>query len=274
MVASNDFRNLSNADLQKVTQLCEQLHHAEAEDSFVHHCHTTLNQAFCNAHCSAEIYQLNPFELREQELHTVDEHWIPLFKEHVLEHPFARRMPTLTAPEIGMTQMEPTLRKFHRSPLYNEFYEQVGAQNQLWVGIPDGNQLLNCIYSQGSQYTENEMTMLHMIQPHLQAAWKNWRQTRLLKHELNLLKGSIFQSEEEEAMAARIRKTIDALTERQRDMVELVAAGRDNQQMADEFKISVLTVKKHLQMVFKSLEVQHRTELAAQWRKAHYVKLY
>lgn len=85
---------------------------------------------------------------------------------------------------------------------------------------------------------------------------------------------SIFQTEAEEAAAAQIRQMIDVLTPRQCDVVELVALGKDNQQIADDLKISILTVKKHLQMVFQSLEVQHRTELAAKWHHAHSVTLY
>jgi DNA-binding NarL/FixJ family response regulator len=67
---------------------------------------------------------------------------------------------------------------------------------------------------------------------------------------------------------------IDALTQRQRDVVELVAEGRDNQQIADEMQISILTVKKHLQTVFRTLNASHRTQLAATWHRAHSVKLY
>jgi DNA-binding CsgD family transcriptional regulator len=183
-------------------------------------------------------------------------------------------MPTLAGPEVGMTHMESTLKEFHKSTLYNEFYEKVQAQNQLWVGIPDNNQLLNCVYSRETQYTDAELSMLCMIQPHLESAWKNWKRERSFKQELDVLKGSIFQSEEEEAAAARIRKRLDALTPRQRDVVELVALGMDNQQIADELKVSVLTVKKHLQTIFHSMDVHHRTELAAKWHQAHSVKLY
>jgi RNA polymerase sigma factor (sigma-70 family) len=116
--------------------------------------------------------------------------------------------------------------------------------------------------------------MMHIIQPHMETAWKNWKQTRSLKQEVDLLKNSTFQSEEEEATAARLRKNIETLTARQRDVVEWVAHGKDNQQIADELHISVGTVKKHLQLVFQSMEVQHRTELAAKWHQAHSVQLY
>ncbi|WP_407947755.1 hypothetical protein [Pontiella desulfatans] len=33
-------------------------------------------------------------------------------------------------------------------------------------------------------------------------------------------------------------------------------------------------MQKHLELIFQSLEVQHRTQLAAQWHQAHSVQLY
>ncbi|WP_246046699.1 response regulator transcription factor [Pontiella desulfatans] len=70
--------------------------------------------------------------------------------------------------------------------------------------------------------------MAHLIQPHLEQAWKHWKQTRSLKLELGVLKDAIFQSEEQEVAAALLRRTIDSLPPRQREVVELVAAGMDN----------------------------------------------
>ncbi|NNJ71419.1 MAG: hypothetical protein HKP10_09075 [Kiritimatiellales bacterium] len=171
-------------------------------------------------------------------------------------------------------QQEPTLEAFKQSALYNEFYTKVHGQNLLWMAFRDRNELLSCVYLRETEYSDNELAMLHLIQPHMESAWRNWKRTRSLKQEVDLLKKSIFQSEEEEAKVARIRKMLESLTSRQRDVVELVAAGKDNQQIADELKISVLTVKKHLQTIFQSMDVQHRTELAAKWHQAHSVSLY
>lgn len=275
MVGSDRFRNLSNADLQRVMLVCEQVHLAKPSISFIHHCHNTLNQLFSNVHFSAEIYRLDPFHLQEQEINTLNhDRWIPLFKEHIMDHPYVNRIFNQTKPEVSMTHLEPTLKQFHRSALYNEFYNKVQAQNQLWLGLRDGNELLNCVYSREKEYSENHRTMMSLIQPHLEIAWKNWKRTHSFTQELNLLKAPFLQSEEEEAEAARLRKAIDALPPRQREVVEWVANGKDNQQVADEMQISILTVKKHLQAVFQSMGVIHRTELAARWHQAHSVTIY
>jgi DNA-binding CsgD family transcriptional regulator len=273
MIKETLFRHLTRLELQHVMDTCAQLHMADPDESFLHHCHATLDPLLSNVHFSAEIYEVSPLQLREQEIHTLDdEYWIPLFLEHLHDHPYAQRLSGSAGTEVGMTHREPSLKKFRKSALYNEFYGRVEAQNQLWVGIRDGHDLLNCVYSREKEYTENQLAMLCLIQPQLETSWKNWKRARILKRELDRFKKTTLRSEESEAVASRMRKLLNALTPRQRDVVELLASGKDNQQIADELQISVLTVKKHLQAVFQSLEVQHRTELAAKWHQAHSIQ--
>ena len=274
MVATNSFRNLSNADLQKVMQVCSQLHQAEPDQPFVRHCQTVMDQAFACVHHSSELYTLNPFALTELENPTINGRWLELFNQHVHEHPYVELMLGNQQNHLEVIQQNKALKEFKKTALYNEFYEPVQGQNLLWLAYRDDNKLLSCAFLRESEFNDRELAMACLIHPHMESAWKNWRCTRSLKQELDLLKDSIFQAPEEEAKAAYIRRTLDALTARQRDVVELVAAGKDNQQIADELKISVLTVKKHLQMVFKNMDVQHRTALAAQWHRAYSIQVY
>lgn len=274
MVKENSFRNLSGTDLQQVLLICEQLHLADPAVSFVKHCQRVMQNGFSNVHFSAERYQLQPFALLEQPMQTVDEKLLPLFSAHVQEHPYVERILNGSAPEVSMTHREPSLKSFRHSTLFNEFYQPIQAQNQLWVGIEDGNELLTCIYSRPSEYTENELAMMCIIQPHLESAWANWRKIRKLRQELGIFKDTVFQSPEEEARNAAIRKSLDALSSRRRDVVELVAQGLDNQLIAEQLKISIQTVKKHLQSIFQLLDVHHRTELAARWHQAYSISLY
>jgi DNA-binding NarL/FixJ family response regulator len=48
----------------------------------------------------------------------------------------------------------------------------------------------------------------------------------------------------------------------------VVAKGNDNQQIAEKLRISIFTVKKHLQHTFQTMGIHHRTELAALWHEA------
>lgn len=274
MVAPNLFRNLSHTDLQQVMLICEQLHHFRAEQSFLRHCHTVMDQTFACVHHSSEIYALNPFALTELENPTVSAYWLEIFNQHVHEHPYVELMLSERQNHLEVLQQEKSLKQFQNTALYNEFYDKVQGQNHLWLAYRDANELLSCVFLRESEFSDRELAMSQLIHPHVESAWKSWKKMRALKQELNLLKGSIYQSEEEEAAAARMRKTIDALTPRQRDVAELVALGEDNQQVSDELKISIGTVKKHLQTIFQSMDVQHRTELTAKWYQAHSVTLY
>lgn len=275
MGASDSLINLPNTDFQHVLRICEKLHQADPAQSFIHHCHDTLNQAFSQVHISLKLYQLEAVKFKDQEIHTPDHNaWVPVFKEHAIDHSFAEQMFTLISPQKGMTDRNFSLKESQKSVRYNEFYDQADAQNQVWVGLSDRDQLLCCIYSRETEYTEEELAMMCIIQSHLETAWKNWRRSHAFKQELDWLKESLFQSEEEKAATDQLRRRFDALTDRQRDVAELVAQGQDNQQIADVLKISILTVKKHMQRVFQFLEVHHRTQLASKWYQAYSVRLF
>jgi DNA-binding NarL/FixJ family response regulator len=55
------------------------------------------------------------------------------------------------------------------------------------------------------------------------------------------------------------------LTRRQQEIVELVASGASNKQIAQQLVISTKTVKNTLTTVFAKTNTQSRTQLAVQW---------
>jgi len=75
------------------------------------------------------------------------------------------------------------------------------------------------------------------------------------------------------AMAARLLKNAaavragtpedDVLTERELDVLKLVARGSSNAQIAKELVISVNTVKSHLKNILAKLQLENRTQVAA-----------
>lgn len=268
------FRNLTRSELRHVMEACSNLHLADPDKPFVSHCHSVLSQTFAHEHVSSESFEVAPFRPMDQVAPTIGLEWAPFAMEHIPEHPYFPRMSTKLLPDISTTEREPGYRLFTTTPLYNEFYAEIDGSSQMWIGLRDGNELLiNMLYRKRA-YTDAAVSMLEMVQPHLNAAWKSWKQNRAVIKQIQVLRKAACQSEEEEAEAALLRKQIDALPTRQRDVVELVAEGMDNQQVADELGISILTVKTHLQIIFKTLNVQHRTQLAAKWHNAFCVKLY
>ena len=62
--------------------------------------------------------------------------------------------------------------------------------------------------------------------------------------------------------SARAFEPIDALTEREEEVLATVAIGRTNAEIADELHISLSTVKTHLASVMTKLRARNRVELA------------
>ncbi|HIB68837.1 MAG TPA: LuxR family transcriptional regulator [Phycisphaerales bacterium] len=56
---------------------------------------------------------------------------------------------------------------------------------------------------------------------------------------------------------------LDVLTEREREVLDLLAEGLTNSQIADKLFISANTVKRHLKSVFEKLDVNNRAAAAA-----------
>ncbi len=63
------------------------------------------------------------------------------------------------------------------------------------------------------------------------------------------------------------RPTAVPSTAREREIVELVAQGRANRQIAEELYISEKTVSRHLANVYVKLDVGSRTAAAAWWHE-------
>lgn len=269
------YKNLSHADLERVMDICERLHQAKPRESFLRHSYRSLNQALESMRFSTAVYNFKPFRLMEQKINTPEyEHWVEVFKKHVLDHPDHRFFIATIESGRDMMPLKFAAKEFHYSCLCTELYNKLHkGPCQLWLGIQDDNELLICIYTYESECSEERLAMICLIQSYLESAWINWKRVSILEKKMNLVKNSAFQSDEEKAVGAQIREALGSLTERQRDVVKQVALGKDNQQVAEELGISVLTVKTHLKTIFQSLDVQHRTELAAKWHVAYFVHL-
>jgi DNA-binding NarL/FixJ family response regulator len=57
------------------------------------------------------------------------------------------------------------------------------------------------------------------------------------------------------------------LSEREYEVMERVAVGKYNKEIADDLNCKITTVKKHLQNIFPKLEVQNRTEASIKFLK-------
>ena len=59
-----------------------------------------------------------------------------------------------------------------------------------------------------------------------------------------------------------------ALTARERDLIELIAQGCDNAQMAAQLGLSEITVRNYITSIFAKLEVENRSQAIVLARKA------
>jgi LuxR family maltose regulon positive regulatory protein len=66
-----------------------------------------------------------------------------------------------------------------------------------------------------------------------------------------------------------VPSTAEALTERETDVLRLIAAGASNQAIADRLVISLPTAKKHVTNILGKLQAQNRTEAVARARALH-----
>jgi len=66
-------------------------------------------------------------------------------------------------------------------------------------------------------------------------------------------------------------KAVESLTERERDVLRLVAQGRANREIADELFVSAETVKSHVGSILLKLEVRDRTQAVVAAYEAGFV---
>ncbi len=69
------------------------------------------------------------------------------------------------------------------------------------------------------------------------------------------------------------RTGVDALTPREREVLQLIAEGRTNQQVADELVVSIKTVEAHKAHIMDKLKAKSRTDLIRYALKRGIVKL-
>jgi LuxR family maltose regulon positive regulatory protein len=103
----------------------------------------------------------------------------------------------------------------------------------------------------------------------LRIAMTEWKDHDLLAYARRLL-AAFYQGDAERPVPPKTvpgGPLIEPLTERELEVLHLVAAGWTNQEIADELVISVRTVKKHVENIHGKLGVRNRTEAGARARE-------
>ena len=136
-------------------------------------------------------------------------------------------------------------REFHRMPLYQEVARPVGVEDmiRLWLD-PQGEGDARLEFdSSRRNFRERDRAVLDVLLPHL----KRFRRDAAARRELT---------------RRRVNET-PRLSPRQREILELVAAGKTNAEIAGLLWISPGTVRKHLENAYERLGVHTRTGAVA-----------
>lgn len=131
-------------------------------------------------------------------------------------------------------------REFERLKIA-EYFRRVGIWHELLVCLPPhGGVERRLMLTRGASdaaFTERDRLLLTLLRPHLT---------------------SLRDRVEAE------RRTVPELTPRQLELLRRVAMGRTNRQIARDLGVSEGTVRKHLENIYRRLDVQSRTEALAE----------
>jgi LuxR family maltose regulon positive regulatory protein len=98
----------------------------------------------------------------------------------------------------------------------------------------------------------------------LKTAITQWRDRDLLAYARKLLAAFAAEGEPPAADQAPL---VGILSERELEVLCLMAAGRSNQEIAGELVIAIGTAKRHVANIFDKLDVRNRTEAVAKARQ-------
>ncbi len=84
---------------------------------------------------------------------------------------------------------------------------------------------------------------------------------RIEKHKTQIIINEIKNSSKDDS--SEISKKIDLLTNRQREVFELILKGKSNKEIMSELYIELSTLKTHINHIYKTLEIINRKEARA-----------
>jgi DNA-binding CsgD family transcriptional regulator len=171
---------------------------------------------------------------------------IAAFDHHFFEHPLVRdhgRNPAAVTRRI--TDLVPEA-EFQRTPLYNEYYRRIGIKHITAVPIHvDRRFLVSFVLNRSiTAFSDRERELLDVVRPHL----------------ANLYRLGVAIDRAHDAPADAAADVAEApLTPREREVLDWVAAGKTNRDIATILGASPRTVEKHLERIYEKLGVETRT---------------
>jgi DNA-binding CsgD family transcriptional regulator len=236
------------------------VHCTTSNEPFSNHLYVVLKEALPSVHFTIDYFSLKPLIFHKPLNKSLPAITFTNFQHFMHQHPGLKKYVEANQC-VGSLLTELNPAQYHKSGLYNEVYRPVDINDQIWFGVGDKNELIAISYSRETAYTEFEQLKLSLIQPQVNLAWKNWKQTRALKTQLLQLQTAQIQSDQQATHAAAMQHALQSLTRRQREIVEQISAGRTNQQISAALNISTRTVEKHIENICTALDVRSRAAI-------------
>jgi DNA-binding CsgD family transcriptional regulator len=163
-------------------------------------------------------------------------HVHPLVREHGRNpHAVTKRISDLVAPDT-----------FRHTGLYNEYYRPLRIEDAMALPLQvDQRFLVSFVLNRGGHgFSERDRELAEILRPHLANLYRlGIAIERTREHPV-----------EEKTEAAQV-----ALTPREREVLDWVAAGKTNRDIATILGASPRTVEKHLERIYEKLGVETRT---------------
>lgn len=158
--------------------------------------------------------------------------------------------------DLGAVTMSDVIgqRGYHELPIFREYFGPAGLDHVIDLGLPTAltRQRSFVLFRQAGadDFSQRDRAVLEMLRPHLYRLEAHAALRRQLSDALRTQEG-----------AAESHPYAE-LTPREREIVELVAEGKTNAQIAAQLWVAPSTVKKHLEHIYAKLGVGRRTAAA------------
>lgn len=152
-----------------------------------------------------------------------------------------------------------TQRELRSLGYYNEYLRRVGLGYRMSIVIPKPphSVIALALGRSGKDFSERDRLLLDLLRPHLTQAYDNVAALTRIREE------SARPTPTKDVLPPRESLKFLGLTNRETDVFVGIARGKTNKQIATSLYVSPLTVKTHLQHVYRKLGVESRTEALA-----------
>jgi DNA-binding CsgD family transcriptional regulator len=173
---------------------------------------------------------------------------VAAFAAYVHEHPLANHYRETGDARPIMISDFLSRQDFHRLNLYGEYFRRIPVEYQIAFGLrAAGSEIIGIALNRaGSDFTEDERDLLSVIRVPLMTALERARQRQRAREGLATATSGALTG-------------LPDLTDRETRVLRLAAVGRTNSAIAHTLDISPRTVAKHLENIYRKLDVTSRT---------------